>query len=97
MAPAKANNVSDAGEGDLFAIVVQGVYRFANSTPDRVPLSDYYDVETGKNLGMFARPVVGGFWARALLQKQNGVGQREREWESNANLTDKRGSTMIFA
>jgi hypothetical protein len=44
------------------------LYRFANESPDRVPFSDFYDVTNGHVLAFRARPVMGGLFARALLE-----------------------------
>ncbi len=65
---AKGASLNASADASFFAAAVDGIHAFAHRTPDRTPLTDYYDVETGKNLGFRARPVVGGFWARALLQ-----------------------------
>ena len=47
---------------DEFDALVAGVYRFADETPSRVPLSDWYEtVGEGKMVGFLARSVVGGF------------------------------------
>ncbi|CAF1638563.1 unnamed protein product [Rotaria magnacalcarata] len=43
------------------------LYKFANESPDRVPLSDFYDASNGHVLGFRARPVMGGLFARVLL------------------------------
>jgi hypothetical protein len=44
------------------------LYKFANESPSRVPLSDLYNVVTGRVIAFRARPVMGGLFARALLE-----------------------------
>lgn len=44
------------------------LYRFANESPDRMPFSDLYDANNGHVLGFRARPVMGGLFARVLLE-----------------------------
>jgi hypothetical protein len=43
------------------------VHDFARQTPDRVPLSDWYRTTDGRSMGMHSRSVVGGLWARQLV------------------------------
>ena len=51
-----------ADNREEFDSLVAGVYRFADETPSRVPLSDWYEtVGEGKMVGFLARSVVGGF------------------------------------
>ena len=49
-----------------FAALVQPVHRFLQETPDRVPMTDWYETESGKRVGFTARPVVGGVFMRML-------------------------------
>lgn len=42
------------------------IVRYANETPNRVPLSDLYFTDNGRKMGFQARSVVGGFWIALL-------------------------------
>lgn len=46
------------------------VFRFLNETPDRSPMTDWYETLSGKKVGFTARSVVGGVFARALYDKK---------------------------
>ncbi|CAD7928421.1 unnamed protein product [Amoebophrya sp. A120] len=49
-------------------LYLDAMHKFANETTSRIPLSDWYDVDSGKALGGFAaRPVVGGIFAKLFL------------------------------
>jgi hypothetical protein len=41
-------------------------FNFVNETPDRVPLTDFYDTDTGKHRSFQARSVVGGVYIKIL-------------------------------
>lgn len=49
-----------------FNAITDAVYKWTNETPDRVPLSDWYDTKVGKHIGFAARSVVGGVYIKAL-------------------------------
>ena len=56
-----------------FDALVAGVYRYADETPSRVPLSDWYEtVGDGKMVGFLARSVVGGFLMPMLTDTPSG-------------------------
>ena len=54
------------GEPDTFAAILAPIGRWINSGPTRVPLTDWYDTKTGKQIGFQARSVVGGVYIKAL-------------------------------
>jgi len=53
-----------------FEEIFDHAYRFANESPSRVPLTDWYDTKTGKQVGFQARSVVGGMFIRMLADPQ---------------------------
>jgi hypothetical protein len=61
---------SMAKDKETFLKFVHPVWDFANETPSRVPLSDWYDTKTGKYEHFIMRSVVGGFWMRVLMDKE---------------------------
>ncbi len=42
---------------------IDGIYKFANTSDNRVPFGDWYDTVTGQQIGFQARPAVGGIFA----------------------------------
>jgi hypothetical protein len=58
-----ADNITD------FKIIFDPVYLFADKTPNRVPVSDWYIVDNAQMRGFQARSVVGGFYIKMLSDK----------------------------
>jgi len=52
-----------------FRAIFDPVYLFADKTPDRVPVSDWYIVDNAQRVGFQARSVVGGFFIKMLDDK----------------------------
>eukprot|EP00965_Chrysotila_dentata_P013622 451091-Pleurochrysis_carterae.AAC.2 len=53
-----------------FLLVVDNIFRYANETVDRNPLTDLYYTDSGRQTfgGFIARPVVGAIFAKVLLE-----------------------------
>jgi Domain of unknown function (DUF1793) len=45
------------------------VYDFLNATPDRVPMTDWFDTKTARKTGFQARSVVGGVFLQMLYDQ----------------------------
>ncbi|MDE3188062.1 MAG: DUF4965 domain-containing protein [Acidobacteriota bacterium] len=53
-----------------FKALVHPVFTFLNQTPDRVPMTDWYDTVTAHEVGFQARSVVGGVYIKMLAEPQ---------------------------
>jgi len=52
-----------------FTALLDPVYRFLTETPNRVPMTDWYDTKTAKHVGFQARSVVGGVFLQMLYDR----------------------------
>ena len=52
-----------------FEALIDPVILFLNETPDRSPMTDWYQTKTARKVGFTARPVVGGVFAQMLYDK----------------------------
>ncbi len=55
---------------DEFNSLMLPIAKWMNETPSRVPLTDWYDTKTGKQVGFQARSVVGGVYIKALANEE---------------------------
>ena len=52
-----------------FTTHMDRLYKYANETKSRVPLSDWYFTDSGNSVAFIGRSVVGGHWMKVLLDK----------------------------
>jgi hypothetical protein len=55
---------------DDFQALVNPIFKFLNETPDRSPMTDWYETKSARKVGFTARPVVGGVFAQMLYDHQ---------------------------
>ena len=55
---------------DDWTTIIDKIYLFADTTPDRIPLTDWYWTSSGRFRGFIARPVLGAVYAKLLLHQQ---------------------------
>jgi hypothetical protein len=56
----------------MFQKFIDPLWKYANETQSRVPISDWHQTMDGRQVGFQARSVVGGFFFKMLDQKLNG-------------------------
>ena len=54
---------------DDFEALINPVVAFLNATPDRTPMSDWYETRTARRVGFDGRPVVGGVFLQMLYHQ----------------------------
>jgi hypothetical protein len=52
-----------------FEALINPIIAFLNATPDRTPMTDWYQTKTAKRVGFTARPVVGGVFLQMLYDR----------------------------
>ena len=55
-----------ANDTTTFKKFVDPLYRYVTGTPDRVPMSDWYETTDATQVGFQARSVVGGYFIKML-------------------------------
>ncbi len=55
---------------DDFEALIAPVIAFLNATPDRSPMTDWYQTKTAQKVGFTARPVVGGVFLQMLYNQE---------------------------
>jgi hypothetical protein len=58
------------GSATQFQLFMAPIAKWINETPTRVPLTDWYDTTSGKQMGFQARSVVGGVFVKALADPE---------------------------
>jgi len=71
-----------SGSPDAFAALLAPIGRWINEGPSRVPLTDWYDTKTGKQMAFQARSVVGGVYIKALAD-----GKLAAKWRDKVEPT----------
>ena len=82
-----------ASSNTLFARFMDPLYKYANETKSRVPLSDWFRTTNADMVGFRGRSVVGGHWMKVFMDKYLsgavGIGQTPADLEQNATKDDQ--------
>ena len=62
-------DTSQPSGAEVYNQILDRTGHWINEGPTRVPLTDWYDTKTGKQIGFQARSVVGGVYIKALADK----------------------------
>lgn len=68
-----------------FKAIVHPILKFLNQTPDRVPMTDWYDTVSAHQIGFQARSVVGGVYIKMLADPQ-----LWNKWANRSKHTDEK-------
>jgi hypothetical protein len=69
-----------AENSEDFQALIAPLHKYADQTPSRVPLSDWFETENAKQTGFQARSVVGGVYMKMLADPANW-----HKWATAAN------------
>jgi Domain of unknown function (DUF4965)/Domain of unknown function (DUF1793)/Domain of unknown function (DUF5127)/Domain of unknown function (DUF4964) len=69
---------------DQFRLFITPIAKWINNGPSRVPLTDWYDTTSGKQMGFQARSVVGGVFIKALADADV-----VKQWRKNKSSAQK--------
>lgn len=82
------------GSRELFDGVLNTTLFYANVTTSRIPLSDWYDVDSCESKGFQARPVQGALFAKVLMDKVLSSQTRFMESTQILRLPERRALLM---
>jgi hypothetical protein len=71
-------DLSQPSQADAYKQILDRTGEWISEGPSRVPLTDWYDTRTGKQIGFQARSVVGGVYIKALADKALAAKWRNR-------------------
>ncbi|MCW2637726.1 MAG: hypothetical protein JWP76_32, partial [Dactylosporangium sp.] len=81
---------------DARDVLIDKAYTFANTSGSRVPFTDWYDTNSGNQVGFADRPVIGGLFT--LLTLRYGANGLTGHWSFDANqATDHSGGANDLA